>query len=184
MKPNKIMKKLMIITLSIVLMSACSSEKSVEERYVYEGEKIVDVETGDEYMMEEEGKITVVHTDGSMEKLAIDETPFYETALSEEFIESLEANYAERKQALLEEKKKLLKENRRSRYAEISDEELLSQFQQAHKDGLDMGRQMDMIAELIERGTVTEDQAPELLEIEPELINFDIDIEKPGEKDN
>ncbi|WP_373523316.1 hypothetical protein [Aquiflexum sp.] len=178
------MKKLMIITLSILMMSACSTEKSVEERYIYEGEKIVDIETGDEYLMEEEGKITVVHTDGSKEKLAIDETPFYETALSEEFIQSLESNYAERKQVLLEEKRTLLKENRRSRYAEISDEELLKQFQQAHKDGLDMGRQMDMVAELIERGAVTSDQAPELLEIEPELINFDIDIEKPGEKGN
>jgi len=178
------MKKLMIIALSIALISACTSEKSVEERYLYEGEKIVDVETGDEYMMEEEGKITVVHKDGTKEKLAIDETPFYETALSEEFISSLESNYNARKQALLEKKKEMLKENRRSRYAEISDEELLKQFQQAHKDGLDMGRQMDMVAELIERGAVTEDQAPELLEVEPELINFDIDIEKPGEKDN
>lgn len=178
------MKKLMIITLSIVLMSACTSEKTVEERYIYEGEKIVDVDTGDEYLMEEEGKITVVHTDGSKEKLAIDELPFYETALSDDFIQSLESNYAERKQALLEQKKNMLKENRRSRYAEISDEELLKQFQQAHKDELDMGRQMDMVAELIERGAVTSDQAPELLEIEPELINFDIDIEKPGEMEN
>lgn len=178
------MKKLMIITLSIIMISACSSEKSVEERYIYEGEKIVDVETGDEYLMEEEGKITVVHTDGSTEKVAIDETPFYESALSEDFIKSLESNYAERKQALLEEKKNLLKENRRSRYADISDEDLLKQFQQAHKDGLDMGRQMDMVAELIERGAVTSEQAPELLEIEPELINFDIDIEKPGEEEN
>ncbi|WP_373493170.1 hypothetical protein [Aquiflexum sp.] len=178
------MKKLMIITLSIIFMSACSTEKSVEERYIYEGEKIVDVETGDEYLMEEEGKITVVHTDGSKEKMAIDETPFYETALSNEFIQSLESNYAERKQVLLEEKKKMLKENRRSRYADIPDEELLERFQQAHKDGLDMGRQMDMVAELIERGAVSEDQAPGLLEIEPELINFDIDIDKPGEKEN
>lgn len=177
------MKKLMIMILSIVLMTACSKEKSVEERYIYEGEKIVDIETGDEYLMEEEGEITVVHSDGSKEKLAIDETPFYETALSEEFIKSLEANYAERKAALLEQKKNLLKENRRSRYAEISDEDLLKQFQQAHKDGLDMGRQMDMIAELIDRGALTADEAPDLLEIEPELINFDIDIEKPGEEE-
>ena len=178
------MKKLMIITMSIVLLGACSGEKSAEERYVYEGEKIVDVETGDEYLMEEEGKITVIHTDGSKEKLAIDETPFYETALSEEFISSLESNYAARKQEILEKKKEMLKENRRSRYAEISDEDLLEKFQQAHKDGLDMGRQMDMIAELIERGAVAKDKAPELLEVEPELINFDIDIENPGEKNN
>ena len=142
------MKKLMIIALSVVLMGACTGEKSVEERYIYEGEKIVDVETGDEYMMEEEGKITVVHTDGTKEKLAIDETPFYESALSQEFISSLESNYA-RKQELLE-KERVVERKRRSRYAEISDEELMKQFQQAHKDKLDMGRQMDMVAELIE----------------------------------
>lgn len=175
------MKKLIVFTMGIALLSACGSEKSVEERYIYEEGKVVDVESGDQYMMEEEGAITVIHTDGTKEKLAIDETPFYETALSEEYIKSLESNYAERKQKLLEKKKEELKANRRSRYAEISDEELLEQFQQAHKDGLDIGRQIDMVAELIDRGTISEEEAPEYLEMDPELIDFDIDIEKPGE---
>lgn len=178
----RIMKKLIVFTLGIVMLSACGTEKSVEVRYVYEGDKIVDVESGDQYIMEGEGEVTVIHTDGSKEKLTIDETPFFETALSEEYIKSLESHYAERKEKLLVEKKNMLKENRRSRYAEISDEELLKQFQQAHKDGLDMGRQIDMVAELIDRGAISADQAPEYLEMDPELIDFDIDIEKPGER--
>lgn len=175
------MKKLIAFTLGIALLISCKSEKSVEERYIYEDDKIVDVVSGDQYLMEEQGEITVVHTDGTKEVLAIDETPFYETALSEDFLKSLESNYVERKEKLLLEKKDKLKENRRSRYAEISDEELLKQFQQAHKDGLDMGRQIDMIAELIEREAISAEEAPDYLEMDPELIDFDIDIEKPGE---
>lgn len=175
------MKKLIVFTMGIALLSSCGGEKSVEERYIYEEDKVVDVESGDQYVMEEEGAITVIHTDGTKEKLAIDETPFFESALSEEYIKSLEAKYVERKQKLLEKKKEELKANRRSRYAEISDEELLEQFQQAHKDGLDIGRQIDMVAELIDRGTITEEEAPKYLEMDPELIDFDIDIEKPGE---
>jgi peroxiredoxin len=171
------MKKIVLFTLGIAFLASCAQEKSVEERYLYEGEKIVDVETGDEYIMEEEEKITIVHTDGTMEKVAIDETPFYGTALSDEYVKSLEANLAERKRKLLVEKKNQLKEVRRSRYADISDDELLKQFQQAHEDGLDMSRQMDMMAELIDRGVVNSEEAPGLLEISPEMIDLDIEID-------
>lgn len=172
------MKKIVLITLGIAFLASCAQEKSVEERYLYESEKIVDVETGDEYFMEEEEKFTIVHTDGTTEKVAIDETPFYGTALSDEYVKTLEARLAERKEKLLVEKKNQLKEVRRSRYADISDDELLKQFHQAHKDGLDMSRQMDMMAELIDRGVVNSEEAPGLLEISPEMIDLDIDIDE------
>lgn len=175
------MKKTIILLLSIAYLSSCNQEKSVEERYLYQEDKIVDVETGDEYLMEEDDQITVLHTDGSKEKIAIDETPFYGSALSDEYIKSLEAKLTERKEALLEEKKNQLKEVRKSRYVDFSDEELLERFQQAHKDGLDMSRQMDMIAELVERGVVSSEDAPDLLEISPEMVNFEIEIDQNPE---
>jgi hypothetical protein len=178
------MKKIsmFLITAGIAFTVACSGGKSEEERYVYEGDKIVDEVTGDEYYMEEDDVITVKHTDGTTEKLAIDETPFYESALSEEYIQSLEARYLERKENLLSEKKEMLKEARRSRYAEFSDDELMKRFQQAHKDNLDMTRQMDMMAELVDRGLVADDEAADLLEIDPKMVDLDIEIEEPVEK--
>lgn len=175
------MKKisLFVITAGMAMAVACSGGKSVEERYVYEGDKIVDEVTGDEYYMEEDNVITVKHTDGTTEKLAIDETPFFESALSEDYIQSLEARYRERKESLLVEKKEKLREARRSRYADLGDDELLERFRQAHRDNLDMPRQMDMMAELVDRGIVSEDEAPELLEIEPEMVDLEIEIEEP-----
>jgi hypothetical protein len=175
---NLKMKKIVLFTLSIAFLVSCAKEKSIEERYLYEGDKIVDMETGDEYIMEEDQQITIIHTDGTMEIVAVDETPFYGSALSDEYLKSLEAKLAERKEKLLEEKKNQLKEVRRSRYANISDEELLKQFKQAHDDGLDMSRQMDMIAELVDRGIVNTEEAPGLLEISPELIDLDIEIDE------
>lgn len=175
------MKKTILLLLSIAFLSSCKQEKSVEERYLYQEDKIVDVETGDAYLMEEDQRITVVHTDGSKEKIAIEEVPFYGSTLSDEYIKSLEAKFAERKEALLEEKKNQLKEARRSRYVDFSDDELLKRFQQAHKDGLDMSRQMDMIAELVDRGVVYSEDAPDLLEISPDMVNFEIEIDENPE---
>ncbi|MGY6741562.1 MAG: hypothetical protein ACXIUQ_02420 [Cecembia sp.] len=175
------MKRVTLILLSVIFLASCAKEKSVEERYVYEGDKVVDVETGDEYFMEDEGEITVVHTDGTMEVIAVEEAPFFETALSEEFLKSMEARLEERKLKLLEDKRDKIREVRRSRYAHMSDDDLLSQFKQAHKDQLDLSRQIDMIAELIDRGVIAEDEAPIMLEISPELIDFDVELEEPIE---
>ncbi|PSL05057.1 hypothetical protein [Cecembia rubra] len=173
------MKKAIIFIGTIIILTSCSKEKSVEERYLYEVDKVVDIETGDEYIMEEENEIIVVHTDGSKEIIPIEEAPFYGSTLSEDYLRYLEEKMRERKDKLLEEKKNEIKAMRRSRYASISDEELLKQFQKGHQEGIEMSRQMDMIAELIERGVVSSEEAPDLLEISPELIDFEIEIEKP-----
>ncbi|EKB48664.1 hypothetical protein [Cecembia lonarensis] len=175
------MKKLGIILLSIIFLASCAKEKSVEERYVYEIDKVVDIETGDEYFMEEDDEITVIHSDGTKEVISFEEAPFYESALSEDFLRSMEERLQERKLKLLEEKREKIREVRRSRYANISDDELLSQFKQAHKDQLNLSRQIDMIAELIDRGVIAEDEAPIMLEISPELIDFDVELEEPIE---
>ena len=175
------MKKVALILISSMLLASCAKEKSVEERYVYDVDKVIDIETGDEYFLEDDGEITVVYSDGKREKIPVEDVPFFESSLSDEFMRSLEANLEQRKQRILEEKKEQIKEVRRSRYANISDEELLRLFQQAHKDGLDLSRQMDMIAELIDRNVVSSDDAPDLLKIAPELIDFDFVLEETDE---
>lgn len=175
------MKKAIIFVLSIGILASCAKEKKIEERYLYETDKVIDIETGDEYIMEEENEITVVHSDGTKEVIPIEEAPFYGSTLSDDYLRFLEEKMQQRKERILEAKKNQIKEARRTRYASISNEELLKQFQQAHKDGLDMSRQMDMIAELIDRGVVSSEEAPDLLEISPEMIDFDIELEKPIE---
>ena len=176
------MKKLLIALLSSSILFACNQEKSVEERYIYEENKIVDVDTGDEYLLEEsDQEFVVIHKDGSKEIIPIDETPFFGTSLSDEYITEWKDNMAAREEKLLEEKKDKLKQARRDRYSTLTDEELMKKFQKSHEEGIDMSLQMDMIVELVERGAVSNEDAPELLEIEPELINFDIEIEAPVE---
>lgn len=176
------MKKLIIALLSSSILFACNQEKSVEERYIYEENKIVDVDTGDEYLLEEnDQEFVVIHKDGSQEIIPIDETPFFGTTLSDEYISEWKDNMAAREEKLLEEKKDKLKQARRDRYSAHTDEELMKKFQKSHEEGIDMSFQMDMIAELVERGAISNEDAPNLLEIEPELINFDIEIEAPVE---
>ncbi|SIS68629.1 hypothetical protein [Belliella pelovolcani] len=174
------MKKLMIAAVSASLLFACGQEKSVEERYLYEGDKIVDVETGDEYLLEEsEEEFVVVHKDGTKEVIPMEETPFFGTTLSDDYVNDWKKSLEERKAQLLEDKKNSLKEARKARYAEYSDEELMEKFQKMHKDNADMTLQMDLIAELVDRGAISDEDAPDLLEVEPEFINFDIEIEMP-----
>lgn len=176
------MKKLFIALLSTSILFACNQEKSVEERYVYEEDKIVDVDTGDEYLLDKsEDEFVVIHKDGSQEVIPVDETPFFGTTLSDDYISEWKDNMAAREDQLLEEKKNKLKQARRDRYSKYSDEELMEKFQKSHDEGIDMSLQIDMIAELVERGAVSDEDAPDLLEIEPELINFDIEIEAPVE---
>lgn len=176
------MKKLLIALMSTSILFACSQEKSVEERYIYEENKIVDVETGDEYLLEDnDQEFVIIHKDGSQEVIPVDETPFFGTSLSDIYVSEWRDNMAAREEKLLEEKKDNLKQARRDRYSSYTDEELMKKFQKSHDEGIDMSFQMDMIAELVERGAVSDADAPDLLEIEPELINFDIEIEAPVE---
>lgn len=176
------MKKLLIALLSTSILFACKQEKSVEERYIYDEDKIVDVETGDEYILDDnDQEFVIIHKDGSKEVVSVEDTPFYGTALSDGYISEWKENMSSREEKLLEEKKNKLKQARKDRYADLSDEELMKKFQKSHEDGIDMSLQMDIIAELVERGAITDRDAPTLLEIEPELINLNIEIEAPVE---
>ncbi|MFD2037251.1 hypothetical protein ACFSKL_20805 [Belliella marina] len=177
------MKKLMITVLGASLLLSCSQEKSVEERYIYQDDKIIDVDTGDEYLLEEsDEQFVLVHKDGTQETIALDETPFFGTSLTDDYVSDWKNKMEERQEKLLIDKKNQLKEKRKERYAEYSDDELMKEFQKYHKEGKDMTMQMDMIAELLERGKISDEEAPSLLEVEPELINLDIDIEAPNDE--
>jgi hypothetical protein len=178
------MKKLFFLAVVSILALACAREKSVEERYLYEGDKIVDLETGDEYILEDEQEITVVHKDGTKERLPIVEAPFFGSPISDSLVQTWEANFTARQERLIGEKRNVLKEARKQRYADLSDDELMKRFQDAHKRGDDMSLQMDMMGELVERGAVSADQAPDLLEISPDLVDLEMEINEDATLEN
>ncbi len=157
---------------------SCAREKTVEERYLYEGDKIVDVDTGDEYIMEESGEFMIVHPDGTTESINIEETPFFGTSLSDQYVKDWEVGMEERKEQLLMEKKMQLREERRNRYAHLSDEQLLKEFKAIHQKKGDMTLQREMINELVERGAVSPEEAPNFLEIDPKLMDLDVDVDR------
>ncbi|MCH7410859.1 hypothetical protein MM239_15735 [Belliella sp. DSM 111904] len=174
------MKKLMIALMGAGVLFACKQEKSIEERFIYEDDKITDIETGDQYLLEEsESEFVLVHDDGSKETIAIEEAPFFGTTLSEDYVSDWKRSIKEREEVLLQEKKEQLKKARKERYADLSDDELMKKFQKSHKENVDMAIQMDMVAELVDRNVVSDDDASDLLEIEPELVNLDIELESP-----
>lgn len=175
------MKNLSIIAiLAAFFVSACAGEKKLEQRFVYDNEKILDVETGDEYILDDVEVFTVVHKDGTVDKIAIDEAPFYSGAFSADYLEELDKKLEERKLILIEAKKNKLKEARKLRYESLSDAELLAKFHDSHASKVEYGLQLDMIAELLSRGVIGEDEAPLLLEIEPKMLDLDIELDIPN----
>ena len=175
------MKKTIIAIASIGIFASCTNEKSIEERYLYEVDKIVDVDTGDEYILEDSLGFTLIHKDGSREQVAFDETPFFETNLSDQYVKTWKENLAERQEKLLLDKKEKLKDARKARYSDLNDKELLAKFQKSHQDQVEITLQMDMIAELIDREVIATEDAPRLLEMDMELINLDVEIEEVDE---
>ncbi|ERM83350.1 hypothetical protein P872_16025 [Rhodonellum psychrophilum GCM71 = DSM 17998] len=175
------MKKTIIAIASIGILASCTNEKSIEERYLYEGDKIVDIETGDEYFMEDSLGFTLIHKDGSKEQVAFDDTPFFETNLSDEYVKTWKENIAEREEKLLLEKKEKFQAARKARYSDLDNEALMAKFQKAHQEKVEITLQMDMIAELIDREVIATEDAPGLLEIDIEFIDLDFNIEEADE---
>jgi hypothetical protein len=127
-------------------------------------------------MMEDSLGFTLIHKDGSKEQVAFNETPFFETNLSDEYVKNWKESMREREEKLLLDKKEKFKAERKARYYELDDEALLAKFQKAHQDQVEITIQMDMIAELIERGVTSTEDAPKLLEIDMEFIDLDVEI--------
>lgn len=172
------MKKTIAIMLTVGSLWACKTEKAPEERFLIEADTVMDVDTGDKFVMDQDSThLTVIHQDGSKEVLDLEKAPFYGTKVAEDYLQKMEDALQKRVDDLMEQKNAKLKEARKARYASITDEDLLKQFQEGHKNGLDMARQMDMIAELIARGVVASEQAPDLLEIAPEMVNLNVELD-------
>ncbi|HSJ69154.1 MAG TPA: hypothetical protein VK921_15850 [Anditalea sp.] len=171
------MKKLILSVFVSVIMLACTTPKSEEDRFVYEEDRIVDRETGDEYRLEDESTYTVIHPDGEQEVVTREEAPFYGTEELDEYMRQYGDRLAQRKEAAMLEYKNQIKATRAERYSQYSDDELLARFNQLHRDNAPYEEQMDVMAELVERDVVGEDEAPGLLEVDAREINFDIEFD-------
>jgi hypothetical protein len=128
--------------------------------------------------MEDSLGFTLIHKDGSKEQVAFDQTPFHETNLSDEYVKSWKESISKREEKLLLDKKEKFQAERKDRYLDLDNETLMSKFQKAHQDQVDLTIQIDMIAELIDREMIATDDAPGLLELDIELIDFDMEIKE------
>ncbi|WP_162343129.1 hypothetical protein [Cyclobacterium salsum] len=168
-------KNIITILTLILITAACSSEK--EERYIYETDRVLDSETGDEYYFKNLDTMTVVHIDGVSEPVTVSSTPF---AGSEEFKKMMtqyRENLEAREDSLLMAKKEQIKKNRTERYAEYNDDELMERFNTLKDEEAPFAQQMDVMAELVRREVVLEIDVPEIMEIGPEDIDMNIDYQ-------
>jgi len=171
------MKKLILSVFVSVIMLACTTPKSEEDRFVYEEDRIVDTETGDEYILEDESTYIVTHPDGEREVVAREEAPFYGTEGLDEYMRQYGDRLTQRKEAAMQEHKNRIKAARSERYAQYTDEQLLERFNRLHRENAPYEEQMDVMAELVERDVVGEDEAPGMLEVEERDLNFDIEFD-------
>jgi hypothetical protein len=171
------MKKLVLSVFVSLIMLACTTPKSEEDRFVYEEDRIVDTETGDEYTLEDESTYIVTHPDGEQERVTREEAPFYGTEGLDEYIRQQSDRMTQRKEAAMEEQKARIKAARAERYAQYTDDQLLQRFNTKHEQNAPYEEQMDIMAELVERGVVGEDEVPGMLEVDARDIDFDIQFD-------
>ncbi len=167
------MKKTCLMLMSAGILLSCSSPK--EDRYVFEEERILDTETGDEYYLNKMDTLTVVNIEGETSEIVVSAAPFYEHEEMDRMIADYKASISDRKERILEDKKKFLREQRKERYASYDDEALLKRFNELHAEDADFDKQMDVMAELVRREVVVEKDAPGLLEVEDVVLDFDIE---------
>lgn len=164
----------------IVIWAACSSNN--EDRYIFEAERVLDTETGDEYYLKNPDTMTVVHIDGVSEPVTVSSTPFAGSEEFEQMMSRYQDNLEAREDSLLMVKKEQIKQTRRERYAEYNDDELMERFNTIKDKGAPFAQQMDVMAELVRREVVLEIDVPDIMEIDPEDI--DMDIEYTPEEEN
>jgi hypothetical protein len=172
------MKKILLSLFCAAILMSCEQQKTADdERFVYEQDRIVDTETGDEYMVEDEDSYTVTHPDGEREVVPYEETPFYGNPEAERYVEEYYDRLGQRKEQALQDHKAKIREARKERYSEYSNQELVQEFNRLHRENAPYEQQMDMMAELVERGAVTEEEAAEMMEVDAADINFDIQFD-------
>lgn len=167
------MKRLLILSLMGLYLAACSGNK--KDRFVFEEERILDVETGDEYYLNKMDTLTIVNIEGETSEIEVTASPFYESEELQEMIERYRSTLAERKEKLLLEKKNQIKEQRIERYSSYDDKDLLDYFNQLHEEEAPYEQQMDVMAELVRREVVLEIDASKLMEVDSAMLDFDIE---------
>ncbi|WP_035804628.1 hypothetical protein [Lunatimonas lonarensis] len=165
------MKTLGILALSILITTSCQ-QKASEQRFVFEEERILDLETGDEYYLQNMDTLTVVNIEGETSQIVVTAAPFSDKEELDLMISNYKEKIAGRKDEMLTEQKTKIIDERKARYEEYSNEELLAFFNKIHQEDAPYGQQMDVMAELVNREAVLELDVPTLLEIDTAKIDL------------
>ncbi len=168
------MKKLWIAVIVSSVIFSCTS-RSGEDRFVFEEEQILDMETGDEYYINKLDTLTVVNIQGESSEIVVTAAPFSDSEELNKMMVAYREKLTTRKDILLKEQKEKIKAERAERYSEYDDQELLTLFNKMHKEDSPYEQQMDVITELVQRDAVLETDAAKLLEVDNVILDFDID---------
>lgn len=168
------MKKLWIAIIMLSISFSCTN-RSAEDRFIFEDERILDMETGDEYYINKMDTLTLVNIEGESSEIVVTATPFSDSDELDRMMASYKEKLTERKDALYKDQKEKIKAERAERYAEYDDQELLALFNKIHREEDPYEKQMDVIAELVRREAVLETDAAKLLEVDTVILDFDID---------
>jgi hypothetical protein len=165
------MKNLGILALSILITTSCQ-QKGSEDRFVFEEERVLDMETGDEYYLQSMDTLTVVNIDGETSQIIVTAAPFSDKEELDLMISNYKEKIADRKDEIFSEQKTKIIDERKTRYEAYSNEELLAYFNKIHQEDAPYGQQMDVMAELVKREAVLELDVPTLLEIDTAKIDL------------
>ena len=168
------MKNLLIVILLFSFMFGCTN-RPAEDRFIFEEERILDMETGDEYYLNKMDTLTLVNIEGESSEIVVTATPFSGSEELDEMMMAYKEKLTERKDVLVKEQKEKIKAERAERYAQYDDQELLAYFNELHKKESPYVQQMDVITELVRRDAVLETDAAKLLEVDSVTLDFDID---------
>jgi hypothetical protein len=168
------MKKLSIAIILLTVIFSCTNRSS-EDRFIFEEERIVDMETGDEYYINKMDTLTLVNIEGESSEIVVTATPFSESEELDRMMAAYKERITERKEILVNEQKEKIKAERAERYSEYDDQELLALFNKMHKEDSPYEKQMDVITELVRRDAVLETDAAKLLEVDTVILDFGID---------
>ncbi|EON78566.1 hypothetical protein ADIS_0916 [Lunatimonas lonarensis] len=139
---------------------------------MFEEERILDLETGDEYYLQNMDTLTVVNIEGETSQIVVTAAPFSDKEELDLMISNYKEKIAGRKDEMLTEQKTKIIDERKARYEEYSNEELLAFFNKIHQEDAPYGQQMDVMAELVNREAVLELDVPTLLEIDTAKIDL------------
>jgi flagellum-specific peptidoglycan hydrolase FlgJ len=168
------MKNLWIAIIISAIIFSCTNRSS-EDRFIFEEERILDLETGDEYYINKMDTLTIVNIEGESSEIVVTAAPFSDSDELDRMMAAYKEKLSERKDSLVKEQKEKIKAERAERYSEYDDQELLAFFNKIHKEERPYEQQLDVIAELVSRDAVLETDVAKLLEVDTVTLDFEID---------